>query len=255
MKRAQGLLVSILLAVSALGATTQGVFAYGADVWSNSDSFSSRCLGFTDTYPQQLYSLAVSQFSAFGYSPIGGAIGSSFYTSNLLSKVMPDWAVYVHSHGDNYWAASGYPNVNSAVLQDPGPGRCSILSADMIRSSAIKSATRGGVYNLVVMSTCKLGSSASTMPGAFQIEMVKNNTQREFYLGYVYTTYDSAAYRFEQAMWSYSNSHRSSSGARPALSQAFAYAASIGGYEAPDSSNPFQANWWGNPNYDGRPGW
>ena len=28
-----------------------------------------------------------------------------------------------------------------------------------------------------------------------------------------------------------------------------------GGYEAVDSSNPFQANWWGNPNYDGRPGW
>ena len=164
------------------------------------------------------------------------------------------WAVYVHSHGDNYWAASGYPKVDSAILQDPGPSRCSSFSADAIRSSTIKSATVGAPYNLVIMSTCKLGASNSTMPGAFQIEMVKNNTQREFYLGYVYTTYDSASLRFEQTMWNYYNS-RVANGYRPSLYQAFSYAASIGGYEAVDPSNPFQANWWGNPNYDGRPGW
>lgn len=98
MKRAQMLLVSILLAVSALGASAQGAFAYYGDVWSNSDSFSYRCLGFTDTYPQQLYSLASTQMANLGYSPVGGALGSGFTTSSFLSNVLPDWGVYVHSH-------------------------------------------------------------------------------------------------------------------------------------------------------------
>jgi len=54
----------------------------------------------------------------------------------------------------------------------------------VIRSSSIKAATMGSSYNLVVMSTCMLGSSRSTMPDAFQIEKTKSSTQREFYLGY-----------------------------------------------------------------------
>ena len=66
MKRAEALLVSILLAVSALGATAQGASAYTADAWSNSNAFSYSCLGFTDTYPQQLYSLATSQLAKLG---------------------------------------------------------------------------------------------------------------------------------------------------------------------------------------------
>jgi hypothetical protein len=189
--------------------------------------------------------------AALGYS-VGGAIGSGFNTSAFISRVLPDWGIYVHSHGDNYWAASGYPNVDSAFLQDPGSSRCNNNSVDAIRSSAIKSATRGSSYNLVIMSTCFLGSNSSTMPGAFQIEKVKNNTQREFYLGYVYETYDSASLRFESAFWSYISG--SPPYARRALSQAYVYASSIGGYEYPDSSNPFQANWWGNPNYTGTPG-
>ena len=72
----------------------------------------------------------------------------------FLNKVLYDWAVYVHTHGDNYWAASGWPNVDSAILQDPGYGRCNNSSVDMIRSSAIKAATMGTPYNLVIMSTC-----------------------------------------------------------------------------------------------------
>jgi hypothetical protein len=254
MKRAKTLLVSVLLAASVLGATAQGALAYRADVWSNSNSFSSRCLGFTDTYPQQLYSLARSQMIALGYSPVGGAVGSSFTRSAFISGVLPDWGVYVHTHGDNYWASSGYPNIDSAVLQDPGTSRCSVFSTDAIRSSTIKSATAGAPYNLVIMSTCMLGSSSSTMPGAFQIEKVKNSTQREFYLGYVNLTYDSAQLRFEQAFWSYLNATDTFLGIRRSVYEAFTYATGIGGYAAPDSGNPFQANWWGNPNYNGTPG-
>jgi hypothetical protein len=198
MRRAKTLLVSVLLAVSALGATTQAVFAYRGDVWSNSDSFSAHCLGFTDTYPQQLYSLNTAQLAAIGYGPIGGALGASFTRSSFLSNVFYDYAVYAHTHGDNYWAASGAPNVDSAILQDPGTGNCSSFSRDAIRSSAIKAATYGTFYNLVIMSTCYLGSNASTMPGAFQIDKTKSSTDKKFYLGYVYSTYDSAALRFER---------------------------------------------------------
>jgi hypothetical protein len=160
--------------------------------------------------------------------------------------------VYAHTHGDNYWASSGAPNVDSAILQDPGAGNCSSFSRDAIRSSAIKAATYGTFYNLVIMSTCKLGSSASTMPGAFQMAKTKSSTEKKFYLGYVYLTYDSAQYRFERAFWSYLNGSPSHD---RTVYQAFTYAASIGGYPAPDSANPFQANWWGNPNYNGTPGW
>jgi hypothetical protein len=251
MKRAETLLVSVLLAVSALGATTQGAFAYTGDVWSNSDSFTARCLGFTDTYPQQLYSLTTGQMGALGYQPITGALGSSFTRSAFLSEVFYDYAVYVHSHGDNYWASSGRPNVDSAIMQDPGPTRCSDFSKDAIRSSTIKSTTIGTPYNLVIMSTCNLGSSSSTMPNAFQIEMTKASTQREFYLGYAYLTYDSSELRFERAFWSYLNGAPNH---QRTLYQAFTYAVGIGGYSAPDSADPFQPNWWGNPNYNGTPG-
>jgi hypothetical protein len=251
MKRAETLLVSILLAASALGATAQTASAQPGHVWSNSNAFSRACLGFTDTYPQQLYSLATTQLARLGYSPIGGALGSGFTRAAFLNNVLADWAVYAHTHGDNYWAASGRPNVDSGILQDPGVGRCNSASTDMIRSSAIKAATRGSAYNLVIMSTCKLGSSASTMPNAFQINKTKASTRHEFYLGYVNLTYDSSAFRFENAFWSYLNGDIFHF--RTAY-QAFAYATSIGGYEYPDAANPFQANWWGNPNYNGTPG-
>jgi hypothetical protein len=247
-----GLLVSVLFAVSALGATAQGTLAFRGDVWSNSDAFSARCLGFTDTYPQLLYSLNTAQMAGLGYQPIGGALGASFTKTNLLGNVFYDYAVYAHTHGDNYWAASGYPNVDSAILQDPGNSSCNSFSRDAIRSSAIKAATYGTFYNLVIMSTCYLGATTSTMPGAFQIEKTKAGTEREFYLGYAKSTYDSAAYRFENAFWSYLNGAPNH---QRTLYQAFTYAASIGGYPVPDSANPFQPNWWGNPNYNGTPGW
>jgi hypothetical protein len=68
----------------------------------------------------------------------------------------------------------------------------------------------------------------------------------------VYLTYDSSQLRYENAFWSYVSG--SPYGYRRPLSQAFTYAWSIGGYEAPDSADPFQPNWWGNPTYTGTPG-
>jgi hypothetical protein len=236
----------MLIAASTLAVPGPTAAAYPAHVWSNSDAFKATCLGYNDTYPQQLYSLSVTQLANRGFGPISGALGAGFTRSALLNNVLSDWAVYVHSHGDNYWAASGYPNVDSGVLQDPGAGRCN-SSSDIIRSSSIRSATQGSYYNIVIMSTCMLGSSSSTMPAAFQIDKTKQSNDPEFYLGYVYHTWDSSSLRFEEAFWSYING-----GASRTLSGAYAYASGIGGYE-PVGSEPFQANWWGNPYYDGAP--
>jgi hypothetical protein len=246
MKRAQALLVSVAFAALAFGASAPAAIAYDAAVWVNSDSFTTRCITSTDTYPAQMNALARTQLAALGYDPVGGAIGPGFTRTAFLNSVLPDWAVYVHSHGDNYWAASGRPNIDSAFLQDPGTTRCSVSSKDMVRSSAIHAVTWTTPYNLVIMSTCYLGAGSSTMPAAFSIEKVKNSTDQEFYLGYVYSTYDSAMLRFEKAFWSYLNG-----GSRTVL-QAFTYASGIGGYIQPDASDPFQANWWGNPSFNGR---
>jgi len=251
MKRAKALLVSALIATSALAITAPNVAAIRGSVWSNSDAFTSRCLGFTDRYPQLMYDQAVTGFTKLGYVTAVTRIGPTFTRSAFLGEVLIDYAVYVHSHGDNYWAASGRPNVDSGFMQDPGASRCN-ASSDIVRSSAIKAATMGTAYNLVIMATCALGSSTSTMPDAFQIARTKTSTDPEFYLGYVNSTYDSSAYRFEAAFFSYLT------GGTPhtrTASAAFTYALALGGYAIPDAGNPFTPNWWGNPDYDGMALW
>jgi hypothetical protein len=247
MRRAPMWLVSVAIAASAVGSSANPAAAYVAHVWSNSDSFTVRCLGVNDTYPKQLYNLNVAQMIKLGFSPVAGAVGPGFTRTSFLNNVVLDYGVYVHSHGDNYWAASGAPKVDSGFLQDPGSGRCSDRARDMVRSSTIKTATAGTIYNVVIMSTCMLGSNSSTMPAAFQIAKNKTSVYDQFYMGYVYHTWDSSSLRFERAFWSYMN------GGAPhtrTLAQAFAYASGIGGYEAV-GSEPFKANWWGNPTYDG----
>jgi hypothetical protein len=249
MKRARLLLVSDLIAASTIASTAPGTFAAcQGQVRSNSDGFSASCLGYVDTYPQQLYSLAVGQMAKLGYAVTDASLGSAFTRSAFLTTVGKDYAVYVHSHGDNYWAASGYPNVDSGFLQDPGPSRCN-NSSDIVRASSIKAATYGGRFDLVIMSTCYLGADGTTMPDAFQIEKTKLSPQPEFYLGYMDHVFDSSMLRFEQAFWSYINSGNPNY----TLWGAFTYANSIGGYAVPDAQNPFWPNWWGSSTYNGRP--
>jgi hypothetical protein len=248
MKRASSLLVSAVLAGSVLGGAASPVTAYTAHVWSNSNAFASQCLGFTDNYPKLHYKLNVGQLAKLGFSPVQGALGAGFTKSAFLANVFSDYAVYVHSHGDNYWASSGAPNVDSGFMQDPGVGGCND-SGDIVRSSSIKATTQGTTYNIVIMSTCMLGSTSSTMPAAFQIAKVRTSTDPEFYMGYPVHVWDSSSYRFESGFWSYING---GIGTRM-LSQAFAYASALGGYSAVSASEPFKASWWGNPNYVGKP--
>jgi hypothetical protein len=85
-----------------------------------------------------------------------------------------------------------------------------------------------------------------------QIAKTKTATDKEFFLGYVNSTYDSSAYRFEGAFFGYlanGTPHTRT------VAAAFAYAMSVGGYSIPDAANPFTPNWWGNPNYDGMALW
>ncbi len=199
MKRAFMCLVSMAVAASTIAAPGQAAATYDAHVWSNSDAFKVGCLGVNDTYPQQLYSLTVTQLGKLGFAPVAGALGPGFTRAAVLGDVLNDWAVYVHSHGDNYWAASGAPNIDSGFLQDPGAGKCN-SSKDIIRASSIKAATQGSFYNIVIMSTCMLGSNSSTMPAAFQIEKTKQATDYEFYLGYVYHTWDSSSLAFREGL-------------------------------------------------------
>jgi hypothetical protein len=244
------MLVSLVIAASTLGVTAPATLGYSAHVWSNENAFKGSCLGFTSSYPKLSYELNKAQIAKLGFSPVGGVLGASFTRANFTDAVLNDYAVYVHSHGDNYWVPASYPKIDSAFLQDPGIGKCNTYADDKVLSSSIRAATIGTTYNLVIMSTCKLGSSKSTMPGAFQIAMTKASTEPEFYLGYVNTTYDSASYAFEAAFWSYMN------GGAPhsrTFFQAFVYATALGGYTAVNASNPFQANWWGNPTYNGTP--
>jgi hypothetical protein len=251
MNGAKALLMAALLASSALVAAAPSVAAFRASVWSNSDAFTARCLGFTDRYPQLMYDQARAGLTALGYGTLQGAVGPAFTRSAFLNEVLTDWGVYVHSHGDNYWAASGAPNVDSGFMQDPGVSRCN-TSSDIVRSSTIRAATLGTGYSLVIMSTCYLGSTTSTMPGAFQIAKTKTATEREFFLGYANSAYDSSAYRFEGAFLGYL------AGGTPhtrTAAAAFTYALSLGGYAIPNASNPFTPNWWGNPNYDGMALW
>jgi hypothetical protein len=244
MKRASMCLVSIAVALGALGAGAAPAAAYNAHIWTNSDAFTLRCLGVRDTYPSLSYNLARKQYAWLGYDVLGGAIGPSFTRSAVLGSVGVDYGFYVHSHGDNYRSSSG---IDSGFLQDPGTTRCN-STADIIRASSIRAAA-SPPYTLVMMSTCFLGSSTSTMPAAFYIEKVKTATQFEFFLGYVGETWDSAQYRFESYFWSYMNG--STPGGRR-LSDAFRYATGVGGYPAVGST-AFQANWWGNPTSNGTP--
>lgn len=102
MRRARLLLVSGLIAASTLASTAPGTFAaYQGQVRSNSDGFSASCLGYVDTYPQQLYSLAVGQMAKLGYAVTDASLGSAFTRSAFLTTVGKDYAVYVHSHDDN----------------------------------------------------------------------------------------------------------------------------------------------------------
>lgn len=223
--------ITLVLGVSPVG-------AYSANVWTNTDGFAFGCPTYSPTYPTQLYNLAMANFPRLGYST-SGVIGAGFTTSAFLGTVGSDSAVYVHSHGDNY------TTYGSAFLQDPGTTRCNDYTQDVVRASVIKNVSHSYEYNVVIMSTCYLGASNSTMPGAFGISMNKTSTHAQFYMGYANAAYDSDEYSFESRVWSSVNQYPY----YQTFAASFNWALAQGGY-----ISGFSPAWFGNPDYYGSPG-
>jgi hypothetical protein len=239
--------LSLALVAAGLFAPPVKAFALEADVWVNLDGFSYTCLGVHDNYPSSLYSQARTGLTNLGYTLGVSVIGHGFTRSAFLSKVGPPFALYVHSHGDVYKSTS----IRAAFLQDPPSGYCNDYTRDYISAAQIQ-ANRVLPYTLVIIAACYLGSMyqphkgtayPNMMPEAFGIAKNQTQTNNAFYLGYVYSTYDSAVYSFEGRFFTWLKNHP---GAH--LMDGRDYAQGIGDYDYVDDDNPFLTAWYGDPN-------
>lgn len=211
---------------------------YQATLDSNESAFEPPCLGWDDPYPEKMLKAATSAYAALGYTARGYS-GAGFTRAHVLSRTVSDWGYYVHSHGDNYWHAADGRRYYG--FREDG-GDC---NQAVVYSKDIAAKRDGRPSNLVVMSTCHLGESASTMPGAFGIARRKSEPSEwlgpVFYLGYAGSAYDNDEWTFEQAFW---DLLRSGAPAGYAFDTAL-----LGNF-----THPFDPNWWGTYVYTGRAG-
>jgi hypothetical protein len=226
---------AIALAASVSAAPTAALAAYQGSVYSNWTAFNP-CLGIVDSYPDKMRTEAVAALTNRGFAT-SGFTKDTFTKSKFLGRTPGDWAVYVHSHGDFY-------NNKPGFRADGGVCSGSIVSsADIATKRPSTQQT-----NLVVMSTCYLGSSDSRndMPLVYGIQKLKAgiNSWRgpEFYLGYIGSTWDNDQWEFEVILWD-----RLMGGSN--LGSAFDVALGTGHYAA-----SFDADWWGSYTYMGHPG-
>ena len=232
--------LAVLLGTAALVVAAAGPVraAYQATAVSNTTAFSFNCIKVNDTYPGKMLASALAGYRNLGYATTGYS-GSSFSKDRVLSRTLNDWGFYVHSHGDNY--------LYSGKIRDYGfkedAGLCT--GARTVFAREITAVRLGRASNLVIMSTCHLGESATTMPGAFAIPQTKANwgawAGPNFYLGYVGAAWDSDEYAFETRFWS-------ALGPGYGVGKAFDFAM-LGSYNA-----GFGANWYGSYVWNGRAG-
>jgi hypothetical protein len=212
--------------------------AYQASADANTTAFSLNCIGFNDAYPARMLSAALGGYANLGYTTTAYS-GTAFSKTQVLSRTLNDWGFYVHSHGDNY-AYSGSTR-DFGFREDAGI--CS--GARIIFARDISAVRRGRTSNLVIMSTCHLGESATTMPGAFAITKTKAGwgawAGPSFYLGYLGEAWDSDEYAFETRFWS-------AIGPGYGVGQAFDVAR-LGSFNV-----GFAANWYGSYVWTGRAG-
>jgi hypothetical protein len=230
----------VLLGTAALVVAAAGPVraAYQATADSNTSAFSLNCIGVNDTFPAKMLSSALAGYQSLGYATTGYS-GGSFSKAQVLSRTLNDWGFYVHSHGDNY--------LYSGSTRDYGfredAGLCS--GAKTIFARDISAVRLGRLSNLVVVSTCHLGESGTTMPGAFAIAKTKAGwgawAGPSFYLGYVGEAWDSDEYAFETRFWS-------AIGPGYGVGQAFDIA-KLGSFNV-----GFGANWYGSYVWTGRAG-
>jgi hypothetical protein len=212
--------------------------AYQASADSNTTAFSLNCIGFNDANPARMLSAALGGYANLGYTTTAYS-GTAFSRTQVLARTLNDWGFYVHSHGDNY-AYSGSTR-DFGFREDAGI--CS--GARIIFARDISAVRRGRTSNLVIMSTCHLGESATTMPGAFAITKTKAGwgawAGPSFYLGYLGEAWDSDEYAFEARFWS-------AIGPGYGVGQAFDVAR-LGSFNV-----GFAANWYGSYVWTGRAG-
>ena len=230
----------VLLGTAALVVAAAGPVraAYQATADSNTSAFMFNCIRVNDTYPAKMLSSALAGYRNLGYATTGYS-GTSFSKGQVLSRTLDDWGYYVHSHGYNY--------LYSGTTRDYGfkedAGLCS--GARTIFARDISAVRRGRTSNLVIISTCYLGESGTTMPGAFAIAKTKAGwgawAGPSFYLGYLGEAWDSDEYAFETRFWS-------AIGPGYGVGQAFDIA-KLGSFNV-----GFGANWYGSYVWTGRAG-
>ena len=232
--------IAALVGAAALVAAAAGPAraAYQASADANTTAFSLNCIGFNDAYPARMLSAALGGYANLGYTTTAYS-GTAFSKTQVLARTLNDWGFYVHSHGDNY-AYSGSTR-DFGFREDAGI--CS--GARIIFARDITAVRRGRTSNLVIMSTCHLGESATTMPGAFAITKTKAGwgawAGPSFYLGYLGEAWDSDEYAFETRFWS-------AIGPGYGVGQAFDVAR-LGSFNV-----GFAANWYGSYVWTGRAG-
>ena len=232
--------IAVALGAAALVVAAAGPVraAYQATADSNTSAFTLNCIGVNDTYPSRLLAAALAGYRNLGYA-ISGYSGASFTNTQVLSRTLSDWGYYVHGHGDNY--------LYSGSTRDYGfkedAGLCT--GARTVFARDISAVRRGRASNLVIMSTCHLGESGTTMPAAFAIPKTKAGKDAwagpNFYLGYLGEAWDSDEYAFETRFWS-------AIGPGYGVGQAFDIA-KLGAFNV-----GFSANWYGSYAWTGRAG-
>ena len=156
--------LAVLLAMMALAAVAAGPAraAYQATVDANVTAFSFNCIKINDTYPTKMLNAAVAGYRNLGFTTTGYS-GAAFTRAHVLARTPADWGYYVHSHGDHYY----YPDGGQYAGFKEDAGLCT--GAKTVYSKDIAAARAGRRSNLVIMSTCHLGETRTTMPGAFGI--------------------------------------------------------------------------------------
>lgn len=232
--------LAVLLAMMVLAAVAAGPAraAYQATVDTNVSAFSLDCLKINDTYPSKMRAAAVAGFRNLGFTTTSYS-GAVFTRAHVLARTVADWGYYVHSHGDHYWNPDG--KRYAGFKEDAG--LCS--GAKTVYSKEIATARATQKTNLVIMSTCHLGESVTTMPGAFGIPKVKagsgNWAGPNFYFGYLGAAWDSDEFTFETRFWT-------ALGPGLGVGEAFDEA-KLGSFNA-----GFAANWYGSYDWTGRAG-
>jgi len=236
---------SAALLVGLLGSGPAAVQAttYPASDYSNITAFDT-CDGTPDTISRSLESLAQGGLSYLGYTSSAYST-TGFTRARVLGRAATDEAIYVHSHGDQYF--DPYPRQVQGFREDGGDCSQAIVYATDL------AAVRPAEVHLVVMSTCHLAEAAKTagvptMAAAYGMDRVKYTDPHapddgaRFYLGYEGLAYTADMLRFEQRFWGYVTTGHLLGDAFP-LARA---SAAMSGTTVPD--------WFGTYDYSGTPG-